>query len=386
MTKSDLFPGLDDISFADTDPVKIERDIITLYETMTGRSLAKGDPVRLFLDTIAAVFVQLYSTLDTSAKLNLLAYSEGAFLDHLGALLDVTRLEAARAETTLRFSLSEGQPAAVIIPAGTRVSPGGGTLLFATEEAVEIPAGETEIDVVAQCSEAGEVGNGFVPGQLKKLVDPFPYEMSVSNVTTSGGGADTEGDENLRERIQIAPESFSVAGPDGAYEYYARSAHQGIINVAVLGPEDSTAAHVITPGNVEVYPLMVGGELPSREILDAVSAALNAKDKRPLTDYVHVLTPEAVNYNISVSYWIERSNAARGASIQAAVTAAVQEWVTWQRSRLGRDINPSELTRRMVAAGAKRVEIASPSFTVLTATQVAIPGGVSVLYGGLEDG
>ena len=329
MTKSDLFPGLDDITFAESDPVKIERNIITLYETMTGRTLAKGDPVRLFLDTIAAVFVQLYARLDTSAKRNLLAYADGAFLDHLGALLDVTRLDAAMATTTLRFMLSEAQPAAVIIPAGTRVSPGGGALLFATAEAAEIPAGETGVDVAAQCSEAGEVGNGFIAGQLKKLVDPFPYEMSVTNITTSSGGADIESDENLRERIQIAPESFSVAGPDGAYEYYARSAHQSIIDVAVLGPHSSTAAHIITPGNVEIYPLMSGGELPRQEILDVVGEALSARDKRPLTDYVHVLTPEAVNYDLFVTYWIDRDSAVRGASIQAAVTAAVDGWVLW---------------------------------------------------------
>ena len=353
---------------------------------MTGRSLAKGDPVRLFLDTIAAVFVQLYARLDTSAKRNLLAYADGAFLDHLGALLSVTRLEAASAVTTIRFTLSEAQPAAVIIPAGTRVSPGGGTLLFATVEAAEIPAGETGTDVLAQCSEAGDVGNGFVAGQLKKLVDPFPYEMSVTNTTTSSGGADVETDENLRERIQIAPESFSVAGPDGAYQYFARSAHQSIIDVAVLGPDDSTAAHVITPGNVEIYPLMAGGELPSQEILDAVDSALSARDKRPLTDYVHVLTPEAVNYDLSVTYWIDRSNAARGASIQAAVSAAVDGWALWQRSKLGRDINPSELTCRMIDAGAKRVKIASPDFTALAAAQFAIPASVSMLYGGLEDG
>lgn len=385
MTKSDLFPGLDDISFAETAPVTIEREIITLYETLTGRSLAKGDPVRLFLDTIIAAFVQLYLTLDTTAKLNLLAYSEKAPLDHLGALLDVTRLPPASAVTTLRFTLSEAQPAAVIIPAGIRVSPGGGALLFATAEAVEIPAGETEVDVLAQCEEAGTAGNGFVAGQLKKLVDPFPYEMSVVNVTTSSGGADIEDDETLRERIHIAPESFSVAGPDGAYEYWARSAHQSISDVAVLGPEDSTPTHVITPGNVEVYPLMTGGELPSQEILDAVYETLSARDKRPLTDYLHVLTPEAVIYDLAVSYWIDRSNAARGSSIQAGVNEAVQSWITWQRSKLGRDINPSELTRQMVAAGAKRVEITSPAFTVLSKTQVAIPGSISVIYRGLED-
>ncbi len=386
MTKSDLFPGLDDISFAETDPATIEREIITLYETLTGRSLAKGDPVRLFLESIALVIIQQRTLIDYTGKQNLLAYAEAEHLDHLSAYLGVTRLAASSAVTTLKFTLSEGQPATIIIPAGTRASPGGGDILFATVEDHEIPAGETEALILAQCTTPGTAGNGFVAGQVRKLVDPFPWEMSVTNISETSGGADVENDENLRERTQIAPESFSVAGPKGEYVYHARSAHQSIVDVAVLGPEDSTPAHVIEPGNVEIYPLLSGGELPSQEILDAVYDACSAEDVRPDTDYVHVLTPQIVSYDLNVSYWIDRVNAVRAASIQSAIQQAIEGWIAWQRDRLGRDINPSELTRRMVVAGAKRVEIASPSFTVLSAREVALLDGSAITYGGLEDG
>ena len=40
----------------------------------------------------------------------------------------------------------------------------------------------------------------------------------------------------------------------------------------------------------------------------------------------------------------------------------------------------------MVAAGAKRVEIASPAFAVLNYMQVAVPENIEIAYGGLEDG
>ena len=66
----------------------------------------------------------------------------------------------------------------------------------------------------------------LVVGQINTLVDPIAYISSVSNTTASTGGTDTEDDENYRERIQLAPESFSVAGSEGAYIYWARSAHQ----------------------------------------------------------------------------------------------------------------------------------------------------------------
>jgi phage-related baseplate assembly protein len=196
----------------------------------------------------------------------------------------------------------------------------------------------------------------------------------------SYGGVDVESDENLRERIQIAPESFSVAGSRGAYEFWARTAHQGIVDVAVLGPPDTT------PGHVEIYPLLTGGEMPTQDILDAVYSVCNAEDMRPMTDYVHVLSPVAVNYDVNVTYWIDRSRATQAAAMQAAATGAVNAWINWQRSKLGRDINPSELSHRLIAAGAKRASIRSPSFTVLAGSQVAVPGAVSVTFGGLEDG
>ena len=378
--KSDLFPALADIVFAEKSADEIESEIITLYEQIAERTLARGDPIRLFLETITLIIIHQRSLIDYAAKQNLLAYAEGDYLDHLGALLEVTRLEASHAMTTLKFTLSKAQASAVIIPARTRVSPGGGSLLFATTEAAEIPVGDTETLITAQCIVSGSQGNGFVAGQLKKLVDPFPFEMSVTNTTTTYGGSDTENDENYRERIQIAPESFSVAGPRGAYEYYARSAHQDIIDVAVVGPPD------IEPGYVKIYPLMKGGELPSSEVLASVLEICNADDVRPLTDCVSAHAPETVSYALNVKYYIDRAKATQSTELQAAVSDAVTGWVTWQRSKLRRDLNPSELNHRMIAAGAKRTEIISPSFRVLKAYELAVPSTITLTFGGLEDG
>ncbi|MBQ3396320.1 MAG: baseplate J/gp47 family protein [Synergistaceae bacterium] len=378
--KSDLFPGLADIIFAEKAADEIEHEIITLYERLAERTLAKGDPVRLFLETIILIIVQQRSLIDYAAKQNLLAYASGDYLDHIGALLEVTRLEASHAMTTLKFTLSESQSSVVIIPAGTRASPGGGNILFATTESVEVPSGSTEITVTAECTVSGVQGNGYIAGQIRRLVDPFPYEMTVTNITESYGGSDKENDENFRERIQIAPESFSVAGPKGAYEYYARSAHQDIIDVAVIGPPE------IEAGYVRLYPLMKGGELPSQEVLDAVLAKCGADDVRPLTDCVSVHSPETVNYALNVKYYIDRAKATQSTEIQVSVESAIHEWVTWQRSKLGRDLNPSELNHRIISAGAKRAEITSPSFKILKASELAVPSSMTITFGGLEDG
>ncbi|MBQ3645106.1 MAG: baseplate J/gp47 family protein, partial [Synergistaceae bacterium] len=129
--KSELFPALNDITFANKTPEEIESEIIKIYENLSGRSLARGDPVRLFLETIILVIIHQRALIDHSAKMNLLAYATGDYLDHLGALLGVMRLEASSALTTLKFTLSEAQEANILIPVGTRATPDG-TIYFAT--------------------------------------------------------------------------------------------------------------------------------------------------------------------------------------------------------------------------------------------------------------
>lgn len=377
--KSELFPTLNDITFANKNPEDIESEIIKIYENLSGRSLARGDPVRLFLETIILVIIHQRALINYAAKMNLLAYATGDFLNHLGILLGVTRLEASSALTTLKFTLSEPQEVNILIPVGTRATPDG-VIYFATTEAATIEAGQTGLEVTAQCTVKGTQGNGYIKGQIKKLVDPFIYEMQVENISESYGGSDVENDENFRERIQIAPESFSVAGPTGAYEFFARSAHADIIDVAVVGPPE------VEPGNVNLYPLMIGGFLPTQEILDAVYEVCNGEYVRPDTDFLHVFAPIAVNYDVEVIYYIERKRATQATQIQSAVNTAVNNWVSWQKSKLGRDINPSELNYRIISAGAKRAEIISPSFTVLQAWEVGIENTIKINFGGLEDG
>lgn len=377
--------ALNNIQFAEKDPAVIEAQVVALVETFLSREgedpvkLYRSDPRRLMALAFIAGLVHQRNLIDFSAKMNLLAYAQEGYLDHLGHLLGVHRLEAISAMTTLCFELSTILTQPVVIPEGTRVTPDG-KQYFATTQTADIPAGENHIDISARCLIPGTAGNGWAPGQINRQVDRLPFVKRVYNITPSQGGADTENDENLRIRIQLAPEYFSVAGPRGAYEYWARTAHQGIVDVTVVGPPETE------PGNVHIYPLMQGGELPSQDILDAVLKICDAEGTRPDTDHVSVFKPTPISYSLRVKFWIDRSRATQAAAIQKAIEQAARDWILWQKSKLGRDLNPSELNHRMVAAGAKRVEIASPAFTVLNYMQVAIPGNIEITYGGLEDG
>ena len=105
--------NLPDINFVDIDAATIEAEIINEYETITGRTLQRGDPVRLFLLTITNIIILLLNRLNKTGKQNLLRYAEGDNLDHLGALLGVERIEASAAKVSfasrccsMRFLLS----------------------------------------------------------------------------------------------------------------------------------------------------------------------------------------------------------------------------------------------------------------------------------------
>ena len=379
---SNLF-GLPDVHFAAKDAAEIKRGIITAFEAnffeATGENLTlyPSDPRQLFLSTITDVIALQRNLIDWVGKENLLAFASEGRLDHLGIWLGVTRLPATRAKTTIRFALSAVTQTTTVIPAGIRVTTGDGKIYFATAETLEIPAGESFGDIGVEATESGIYANGLSIGQINRLVDPLPYIQSVTNITVSEGGADIEDDENLRERIQLAPESFSNAGSRGAYIYWARSASQLIVDVSVNTPE---------PGVVNIYPLLENGGIPGQEMLDRVLEVCNDDSIRPLTDHVFVLQPEPVSFDLDVTWYLDRSNATSASVISVAVDKAVREWIVWQKSALGRYINPSELTRRMVNAGAKRASITSPAFATLEFNEISVAETVTVIYGVMEDG
>ncbi len=367
---------LEDVSFVDTDTDTIKTEIIASYEAVAGRTLAKADPIRLFLETIAALIVKQRVLINYTGKMNLLAYATGSYLDHIGALVGVTRIEASGATAHFLITLSAARSFAVTVPKGTRVTPGGDVYFALSEDAI-IPAGETTATVEGACLATGEGGNGFAIGEICKIVDPVGYVDTIVNTTASDGGANRESDDNLRERIREAPEKYSTAGSKGAYEYWTKTASALIEDVAVVS---------LNPGEVDVYPLLANGTLPTEEILNSVSEVLSDSKVRPLTDNVKVQTPITVSYDLDIAYYINEDDRTQAASIKKAIENAIDDWIVWQRSKLGRDINPTELYYRVRAAGAKRAVINSPVFTEIPDTSLAVVSGKTVTYGGMEDG
>ena len=375
---TEVFPrfGLQPVNFLETDPATIEAEVIRDYENAAGRTLATGDPIRLFLLNMAAREIHLRNLVNMAAQQTLLSYAQGHFLDHLGEYVSTQRLSESYAKTTLRFTLAEALANVYHIPAGFEVT--NGIVTFATDEALEIPIGTLTGEVTATCTTSGTTGNDFLAGQISTIVTPMTFLASAQNITLTSGGADAENDAEYAERIHQAPNRFSTAGTRKGYEFFASSVSSAIIDVSVDSP---------SPGEVNVYPLLSGGTLPSQEVLEQIEAYLSSEDIRPMTDYVQVLVPEVHEYEINLHYWISEEDKTKTLAIQSAVEAAVESYRLWQQSRIGRDIAPARLIAAVINAGASRIEseTMTPSgFVELGPNMVAQCTKVTIVYEGYK--
>jgi phage-related baseplate assembly protein len=371
-----FLPTLPDYHFVDIDPASVERGVFAAYESLTGLKLFPGRPERIFCEFMAYLLAHERLNLDMAARSQLLAYAEGALLDHIGARSYCERLPAAPAGTELSVRLNTALPSAWIMPQGTRVT-ADSKVFFATVENLVIAPGMREGSVAVVCEAAGASGNGYKAGQINLLVDPLPYVERVANTAETSGGADVENDDRYRERIHLAPAQWSTAGPDDAYRYWAMSAHQEIGDVAVYSP---------APVEVELYILLTDGRVPDEAMLDLVRGVFARRDRVPLTDRISVFPPTPVPYNLSVTWWMDRDREDRAGAVRVAAEQAVRDFIAWQSERIGRDLNPSELVHRIMQTGAKRVHVDSPVFTTLHSWELAIlEGEPGLLFGGVEN-
>lgn len=369
--------------FIPTDTGQVVALLTAIYEKMTHTTVYPASPERQFIQYMANIIIQERVLNNYTGNQNVPSRAEGENLDALAELTHIrARPEAKAAICKVRFSISEAQDTAILIPAGTRVTDTKKTLIWQTEGDAYIPIGETSIELTVRCQTAGVIGNGYAAGQINTLVDVYDYYSECASVTESDGGSNVPDDDEYYELMRASMDAFSCAGARGGYIYFAKQVSTEIADVIANSP---------TPGVVKLYVLMNGGELATEEIKNEVLAACSADDVRPLTDQVFVEDAEVVTYDVAFTYYTQTGSTGSAADIAAAVQMAVDEFNTWQCSKLGRDINPSRLINMLMQTGIKRVDLTAPAFTVLrdggsrTVPQTAALGTVTITNGGYED-
>ena len=218
-----------------------------------------------------------------------------------------------------------------------------------------------------------------------------------------------ESDDDYRERITLAPSSFSVAGPEAAYIFHARSASGDVLDASAISPSADDirslvlgvlAAHnataelvagmthaldtAIWPGEVIVSVLSRTGDgRANQTLIDAVLARVNADGIRPLTDFVTVKSAEIVRFKLRAKLW---SYAGPDPTIAMAAARRQLDAYLADARRLRRSIAVSGLYAALHAAGIQKVELLEPvEDIVIAATQAAYcdPADIDMTYGGI---
>ena len=386
---SSPFDSFPDIDFVETDSRAIEADIISGFETAAREagqpvSLARGDPRRLFLLSLAARIIQERVIQNRTGRQELVKYAEDVALDNLLAFWGPPgkRLEASRAKTTLQFTIPAVMSSSIVVPAGTQVG-ASDKIAFATDVEAVIPAGQTSVTVTATAIEPGTAHNGYTPGQVTRIQNwDVSFAVSATNTTESGGGADRETDQAFRDRGYLLPMHVAVGGTAENYKERVLRVNPGIVDVAVWNREEHTG-NKDDAGIVMINPLMSGGKIPTQAVLDEVVENLFSRRFRKIGDKVIVEAPSVVNYTIDLTFYIDEANSVSAESIRNAVVQAVNGFVDDTRIQLGVDINVTDLIARIRNAGALRVTVKSPKQMVVSVNEVAIPTEVKINYGGL---
>lgn len=166
----------------------------------------------------------------------------------------------------------------------------------------------------------------------------------------AGTPAEMEEDADLRLRVQLAPQSFSTAGPEGAYRSLGRNADGRVLDVSATSP---------TEGEVRITVLSREGDgTAAPDLLEKVKAALRAEDKRPLTDYVTVQSATILQYEVLATLHLFP-----GPDATVVVTEARKRLATYVEAchRLGSVVVRSGLDAALHVAGVKEVELHQPA-------------------------
>ncbi|WP_409284611.1 baseplate J/gp47 family protein [Pseudomonas protegens] len=181
-----------------------------------------------------------------------------------------------------------------------------------------------------------------------------------------------EADDALRERVQLAYEGLTTAGPRNSYILHARNASALVADAEAESP---------SPACVTVTVLSLEGDgAAAPDLLATVAAALNDEDVRPLGDRVTVQSAQVLPYRIDAVLHMKGA----GPESDAALAEAERKLAAWvnPRRRLGIEVARSAIDAQLHVAGVARVELPGWQDIAPTRAQAAYCIGYSVTLGG----
>ena len=284
------------------------------YRQESGASFDEASDIAIRLRVLAGELYNMQTSMEWLKRQLFPSRATGEFLDRFARQRGLTRRSATKATGMLRFSVNETKSAPVVIPAGTAVSTDGErpVRVYTTADS-EIPPFSYSALVPAEAEQAGYSGNinaftARIPVSVPAMVD------SVTNPGAFFGGADTESDTALRERIL---DSY-IDRPNGMNAAYYKAlalSVDGIDKVGVL----SKARGV---GTVDVYVKGVDGEVSDAKLAQVQQVLSDARELN-----VNVQAAKAYHLFYDMTVQVRAKPGFTHEEVEEKMTAAFEDYV-----------------------------------------------------------
>ena len=212
------------------------------YDLESITDFNEGSQIRNLLESIAVDIYHLEANDNSLLREAFLTTANGGYLDLHGEGLGISRNQAAQAQGTVTFSISEAVNYLITIPQYTRIVDTATGLYYETWTTVEIPIGETSVDCPVYSVVHGAGTN--IPANSDFLFydqNTFP-EVTISNSSAFIGGCDAENDTDYRARLLDAKTSDGF----GSKEYYVKLGRiKGVHDIALVDSVTKTAKVIV---------------------------------------------------------------------------------------------------------------------------------------------
>jgi phage-related baseplate assembly protein len=208
---------------------------------------------------------------------------------------------------------------------------------------------------------------------IKRLAIKPAHQASDAE---SGDEALKEKDDDLRVRTQLAPQGYSVAGPEGAYRSHALNADGRVLSVSVTSP---------APCEIVVTILSREDDgSASDELIEIVTKALRSDDVRPLADKVTVRSAEVIRYQIRAT--LKFFSGPDRSIVLAESKRRTQQYAN-DMHRLDMEVTTDGLHAAIRVPGVQKVILETPPDGIkVTRKQASFCTGIELVDGGVYDG
>ncbi len=260
----------------------------------------------------------------------------GNNLDHLGARLDVFRLDGAKPTARYEFKTSKILSTPIVIPDGLELIDESGIYKAKLLGDLVVPVGsDSAIGLV-------ELDLHIVTSKIQTIIitTPLPYVVNASAKEDFNNGDEAESDEKYRIRQIRSLGKYSTAGSKASYLYWIYSADSRIDDVSVFGVKGSLEVNIYLHSKDGVDGVM----------LDRVESILSDDKVRPIGDEIAVYT--AIKKEITINATMELFDLSTAPQIRTKI----EEYFNNYTFSIGEHLTRSDVVKRLHQSGVYKAD------------------------------